>query len=325
MKKSFIFILLVGILVFTFVVGVGAKEKKLKFAWCPTIEDPFYRMIGKGIADKCEELGIDLFVTEYLKSWGAEIQVPVLEATAARGDIDLLITGPAAKDSLIAPLKKIYDSGIEVLTVDTYLGDGDYSKESDYSFPLSFIGTDNFQGGVEVGKHLAEMIGGKGKVFVSTTNPDVSSVVERVEGFKKGISDYPDIELVGVEYNLDNQEKAQQQTAAALQANPDIVGVFGTNLFSARGSYQAVVNAGLTGAVKIASWDATVDLINALKEGQVDLVLAQNPYAMGQLAVEWGYKFFTEDAEVPKKLNPEFFFFTHENVNLPESQRYIYQ
>ena len=33
MKKSFIFILLVGILVFTFVVGVGAQEKKLKFAW----------------------------------------------------------------------------------------------------------------------------------------------------------------------------------------------------------------------------------------------------------------------------------------------------
>jgi len=325
MKKSFVLLLLVGVLIFMMATGAGAQEKKLKFAWCPTIEDPFYRMIGKGIADKCEELGIDLFVTEYLKSWGAEIQVPVLEATAARGDIDLLITGPAAKDSLIAPLKKIFDSGIEVITVDTYIGDGDYFKASDFSFPLSFIGTDNFQGGVEVGHHLAAMIGEKGKVFIETTNPDVSSVVERVEGFKKGVSDYPGITVVGVEYNLDNQEKAQQQVAAALQANPDIAGVFGTNLFSARGSYQAVVNAGLTGAVKIATWDATLDLIKALKDGQVNLVLAQNPYAMGQLAVEWGYKFFTEKAEVPKKLNPEFFFFTKENVNLPESQKYIYQ
>ena len=193
MKKSIIALLLVSVMVFMMVAGVSAQEKKLKFAWCPTIEDPFYRMIGKGIADKCNELGIDLFVTEYLKSWGAEIQVPVLEATAARGDIDLLITGPAAKDSLIAPLKKIYDSGIEVITVDTYIGDGDYSKESNYSFPLSFIGTDNFQGGVEVAHHLAEMIGKKGKVFIETTNPDVSSVVERVEGFKKrciGLSRY---------------------------------------------------------------------------------------------------------------------------------------
>ncbi|GEM_PF-5759120 len=51
------------------------------------------------------------------------------------------------------------------------------------------------------------MIGKKGKVFVSTTNPDASSVVERVEGFKKGISEYPDIEIVGIEYNLDIHEK----------------------------------------------------------------------------------------------------------------------
>ncbi|MEI6157076.1 MAG: substrate-binding domain-containing protein, partial [Atribacterota bacterium] len=147
MKKTFMLLLLVSVMVFLLVAGASAADKKLKFAWCPTIDDPFYWMIGKGIEDKCKELGIDLFVSEYLKSWGAEIQVPVLEATAARGDIDLLITGPAAKDSLITPLKKIFDSGIEVITVDTYLGTGDYSKPSDFSFPLAFIGTNNFQGG----------------------------------------------------------------------------------------------------------------------------------------------------------------------------------
>lgn len=324
MKKSFVIAVFLFVFVFTLIGGASAQDR-LKFAWVPTISDPFYYMIGAGIADTCEELGIDLVVTEYLRAWGAEIQVPVLEATAARGDIDLIITGPAAIDSLIAPLRMIYDQGIEIITVDTYIGSGDYSYESEYSFPLSFIGTDNFQGGVEVAHRLAPMMGEEGQVFISTTNPDVSSVVERVEGFIAGMEDYPNIEIVGVEYNLDNQERAQQQTAAALQANPDITGVFGTNLFSARGAYQAVVNAGLTGDVKIASWDATEDLIQALRDGQVDLVLAQNPYAMGVLATEWGYKFFTEGAEVPKLINPEFFFFTRENVDDPESQRYIYK
>ena len=74
--------------------------------------------------------------------------------------------------------------------------------------------------------------------------------------------------MVGVDYNLDNQDKAQAQTAAVLQANPDLKGVFGTNLFSAQGAYRAVVNAGLTGAVKIASWDAGLDQIAALKAGR---------------------------------------------------------
>ena len=96
-------------------------------------------------------------------------------------------------------------------------------------------------------------------------------------------------------------------------------------MFSAQGSYQAVVEAGLTGAVKIASWDATRNLINALKEGQVDLVLAQKPAEMGALAVEWGYKFFTENAQVPKKVIPGFEFFTRDNVNDPDMQQFIYQ
>ena len=146
-------------------------------------------------------------------------------------------------------------------------------------------------GGYEVGKRLAELIGNTGKVYMNTTNPDASSVTGRRDGFLKAMKEFPDIEVVGIDYNLDVQETAQRQTAAVLQKHPDLKGIFGTNLFSAQGAYQAVDNAGLSGEVKIASWDATPDLIQALKDGKVDLVLAQRPYQIGQLAVEWGYKY----------------------------------
>ncbi len=302
-----------------------AKKEKLTFAYVPGIEDPFMRMIEKGARAKAQELGVNLLVSEYPKSWGPEVQVPILEAHMARGGYDLLMVVPTSVDALIAPLKKIYDQGVEIITCDTFIGDGNYSKSSNYSFPLAYIGTDNELGGEEVAEHLAKMLGEKGRVYINTTNPDVSSVMGRVKGFQKGIAKFPNMAVVGVDYNLDVQQKAQEQTLAALQANPDIVGVFGTNLFSAQGAYQAVVNAGLTGAVKIASWDATVDLINALKEGKVDLVLAQKPAEIGALAVEWGYKHFTQGAEIPKKVIPGFEFFTRENVNDPNMQQFIYK
>jgi ribose transport system substrate-binding protein len=282
-------------------------------------------MIEKGARAKAKELGVNLIVSEYPKSWGPEVQVPILEAMMARGGIDLLMVVPTSVDALIAPLKKIYDSGVDIITCDTYLGDGDYSKQSNYSFPLAYIGTDNELGGRKVGEHLAEMLGKEGRVYVNTTNPDVSSVMGRVKGFTEAIAQYPNMEVVGVDYNLDVQQKAQEQTLAMLQANPDVVGIFGTNLFSAQGAYQAVVNAGLTGAVKIASWDATPDLINALKEGKVDLVLAQKPAEIGQLAVEWGFKYLTQKAKVPKKVIPGFEFFTRENVNDPNMDQFIYK
>ncbi len=113
--------------------------------------------------------------------------------------------------------------------------------------------------------------------------------------------------------------------SAALQKHPDLAGVFGVNVFSAQGAYQAVVSAGLQGAVKIATWDATETLIAGLRKGEVDLILAQMPAEMGSLCVEWGVKHLNEGAEIPKKVIPGFFVFTKDNVNDPEAQQYIYK
>ncbi len=239
MRKVFVVALSV-LIVFSlglFLFGSAPKpepgKEELTIAYAPGIEDPFMRMIEKGARKKAGELGVKLIVSEYPKSWGPEVQVPILEAMMARGGIDLLMAVPTSVDALIAPLKKVYDSGVEIITCDTFIGNGDYSKKSEYSFPLAYIGTDNELGGEKVAEHLAKMLGEKGKVYVNTTNPDVSSVMGRVTGFKRGIAKYPNMEVVGVDYNLDVQQKAQEQTLAALQKNPDIVGVFGTNLFSA--------------------------------------------------------------------------------------------
>jgi ribose transport system substrate-binding protein len=319
--------IVIALLVLCFAVSfvVSARAADLKFAFMPGIADPFYFTMEKGAKAKAKELGVELLVGEYPKAWGPEYQVPILKALVARGDIDLLFTAPTSTEALIPVLKEIHDSGIPIITVDTYLGDGDYSKPSNYSFPLSYIGTDNVLGGKVVAGALAIMLGGKGKVFLENTNPDVSSVIGREQGFREGIKMFPDMELVGVEYCLDVQETAAAQVSAALQKHPDLAGVFGVNVFSAQGAYQAVVNAGLHGAIKIATWDATETLIAGLKKGEVDLILAQMPAEMGSLCVEWGAKHLRDGTEIPRKVIPGFFVFTKENVNDPEAQQYIYK
>jgi len=305
----------------------GDQGKTYTFAYMSGILDPFMIMIEKGAASKAKELGVKLMVAEYPKAWGPEHQVPILEAMVAKGGFDFLMVVPTSTEGLIAPLKKISDKGIPMITCDTYLGDGNYNKASNYSFPLAYIGTDNEGGGYEVGKKLADMIGGSGKVYINSTNPDVSSVNGRRDGALRAFKEYPDIQVVGVDYNLDNQDKAQAQTAAVLQANPDLKGVFGTNLFSAQGAYRAVVNAGLTGAVKIASWDAGLDQIAALKRGEIDFTLAQKPFEIGQLAVEWGTKYLKDKSTmIPnKQLRPGYVIFTKDNVDNPDMQQWIYK
>ena len=322
MKKLTIFLIMICLLLsFTAMTGMA----KLRFAFMPGIADPFYFTMEKGAKAKAEEMGVELLVGEYPKAWGPEYQVPILKALVARGDIDLLFTAPTSTEALIPVLKEIHDSGIPVITVDTYLGDGDYTKPSDYDFPLSYIGTDNFLGGQVVAGQLALMLDGKGKVFLENTNPDTSSVMNRELGFRAGIKIFPEMELVGVEYCLDVQETAASQVSAALQKHPDLAAVFGVNVFSAQGAYQAVANAGLENVIKIATWDATETLIEALKRGELDLILAQMPAQMGALCVEWGYKHLKDGMEIPRKVTPGFFVFNQENVNDPEAQKYIYK
>ena len=232
--------------------GTEKKNKTVTVAFMPGIADPFYFTMERGIRAKAKELGVNVIVADYPTSWGPEVQVPILQAMMAKGGIDVLLIAPTSIDALIAPLKKIYDSGVQIITVDTYLGDGDYSKSSNYSFPLAYIGTDNELGGKQVAEHLAKLVGEKGKVFMENTNPDVSSVMGREKGFKAGIAEFPNMTFVGVDYDMDVQQKAMDQVSAALQKSPDIVGVFGSNVFSAQGSFQAVVNKfGERGAVDL--------------------------------------------------------------------------
>jgi len=305
--------------------GLGAVADTLKIAFMPGIADPFYFTMEKGAQAMADQLGVELIVGTYPNAWGPEYQVPILEALIARGDIDLLFTAPTSSEALIPVLKRIHDRGIPVITVDTYLGDGDYTKESNYGFPLSYIGTDNFLGGQVVAGALAVMLGGEGEVFLENTNPDTSSVMDRERGFRAGISIFPNMELVGVEYCLDVQETAAAQVAAALETNPNLAGVFGVNVFSAQGAHQAIANAGLDGVVKVATWDATQTLIEALQRGEVDLILAQMPGEMGSLCVQVAYDYLTKGTLPEKKIIPGFFVFTQENVDDPDAQQYIYR
>ena len=99
--------------------------------------------------------------------------------------------------------------------------------------------------------------------------------------------EFPDIKVLGPDYNLDDPNKATQQTAAVLAREPNLAGVFGTNVFSAQGAGTAVVNAGLGGQVQVVAYDATKPAMELMDKGVVSLVLAQKPFDMGYMAVKF--------------------------------------
>src|ERR1700735_631923 len=204
--------------------GHAAAAEKLKIGLLPGVVDPFYQVMQLGVEKAAKDLGIEV-VTQIPPTWGVEAQTPLLDSMVARGDLNYIITAATDKDQMIGPLKAAVDAGIKVIIVDSYIGDGDYVN-GPVKFPITYIGSNNREGGRIAARGLAKAIGGKGTVYINFTNPRVSSGGAREKGFAEEMKDkYPDIKVIGPDYNLDDLNKAQQQTAAVLQQHPDLVGV----------------------------------------------------------------------------------------------------
>jgi ribose transport system substrate-binding protein len=323
-RKRVILALLATLAVTAVPQAADAQEEKIKIGFLPGVVDPFYQVMQLGVEAAAEDLGIEV-VTQIPQTWGVEAQTPILDAMVARGDLDYIITAPTEKDQMVGPLQAAVDAGIKVITVDTFLGDGDY-VDGPVKFPISYIGSDNVEGGRISARGLAEAIGGKGTVYINSTNPNVSSVQGREQGFKEVMEkEFPDIKVIGPDYNLDDPNTASQQTAAVLEREPELGGVFGTNVFSAQGAGTAVVNAGLGGHVQVVAYDATQFAIELLGKDVVSLVLAQKPFDMGYMAVQFAAADAAGVTSLPRRVETGFAIIDKENVADPEVARFIYQ
>ena len=162
-----------------------------KIGFLAGVQDPFYFTMQRGAQQAAADLGVEL-VTQIPPKWNVTDQTPMLDAMVARGDLDAIFLAPVDKEGMIAPLQKAADAGIPIITVDTFIGDGDYVN-GPVKFPLSFIASDNELGGKIACEALIKAIGGKGKIYIQNVKPGISSTDAREAGCKKVIEANPDV------------------------------------------------------------------------------------------------------------------------------------
>ncbi len=286
--------------------------------------DPFYITMQKGAQAKAGELGATLVVAAPAQ-FDAALQIPLVEDMIKK-KVDVLLIAACDKHALVEPLRRAYNAGIKVISVDTYIGDGNYT-DGEVTFPLSYIGSDNVEGGKIAGIALIKALGGKGKVYIQNVKPGISTILQREQGCKSAIeATNGAVVLVGVDYNNDSVATARKQTAAVLRRVSDLAGIFGANLFSAEGAAQAVKDADKLGVIKIASFDAPEQAIVDLRNGVVDLVIAQQPAAMGSIAVDYAIKALSGAGNsIQKRVTTGYVIIDRYNVDTPEAQSAIYK
>ncbi len=283
--------------------------------------DPFYITMSTGVYQAAADMGVEV-IQQDPERFDVTVSTPIIEALIARGDIDALVTAPNDKEQSIPVLQAAHEAGIVVLTVDTFIGDGNYA-DGEVTFPISYIGSDNTQGGYIACSALADALPEGSKIYVTNTRPGISTTDQREEGCLAAAADRG-LVVARVDYNENSADTAQAQTAAVLQANPDIVGMFATNTFGALGAGTAIQNAGLQGAVEVALFDASEENIGFLRDGIVSLVIAQKPADMGYLGLSLATAYLDGVGSIPARIGTGYAVITIDNVDDPNVSRFIY-
>jgi ribose transport system substrate-binding protein len=145
-------------------------------------------------------------------------------------------------------------------------------------------------------------------------DPGISTTDARAKGFEDAVKADSKFTYVGIQYDHDDPATAANLMGSALQKDPDIVGVFATNLFSAEGTATGVRQAGKSAQVKIVGFDAGPNQVKALKEGTVQALVAQEPGVIGQYGVDAAVTALEGGSPTPK-VQTGFTIITKDNVD----------
>ena len=284
--------------------------------------DSFYMAMHEGAKKAAAALGIDLLY-QGPRDWDAALQAPIIDALIARKPGAILIA-PMDTQQLISSLKVAHDAGIAVITVDTFIDDGRYQDGAGRGdFPISYVASDNVLGGRIAARALAEAVGFKGAVYVANGKPHVSTTDQREEGFKSEMQNHPEIEVLETQFSEDNSVKAAAQLGAVVARRPDLAGVFGADFVTALGTADGVKAAGKGGQIKIVAFDAPQQVVNDIKNGLIDMAIAQHPAEIGYFGVLAAHAFLT-DQSVPVLIGTGYTVMDASNIEDPEILQFVY-
>jgi ribose transport system substrate-binding protein len=183
-----------------------------------------------------------------------------------------IVLAPVDRQALVGVVERAARDGIPVSIFDSAI---------DTSHIVSYVATDNTEGGRMAARRLGEVLGGKGKVGVIGFMPGSASTMEREDGFQNEIRKlFPGIKIVGMQFGMADRAKSMAETENMLTAHPDLAGLFADNESSSSGAVQALKSRHST-SVKLVAFDASDQLIADLRDGVIDSLVVQNPFRMG--------------------------------------------
>ena len=249
----------------------AADETRVVFVTHGQSGDPYWSVVKNGMDDAAKTLGVK---AEYLapENFDMAKMAQMIDAAAASKP-DGLVVSIADPAAVSEPIKNAVAAGIPVIVIDS-----GGSKLTHELGGLLFMGQSEYEAGVLAGERVKKL--GLTKAVCSNHEVGNISLDDRCAGFAKGLGvDVP--VLNGV---MDPTEMKSRITAY-LKTNPDTQFILAVGINSAEPGLGAIDELGLTGKVKIGTFDLSPTILRATADGKMEWGIDAQQYAMGYIPV----------------------------------------
>jgi ribose transport system substrate-binding protein len=245
-----------------------------------------------------------------------EQQIQVVENFVGR-NVSAIVLAPLDSRALVAPVEEAVAAGIPVVIIDSRLNSPK---------PSSTVSTDNRKGGQIGARRLGTLLGGKGRVVLLRYEVGSDSTEQREAGFLEVMKgDFPGITLI----SSDQYGGATRETAYRAAQNllnrfgEQTDGIFAPNESTASGMLLALRETGLAGKVRFVGFDANEQLVTALRQGDIQGLVVQDPLKMGYLGVTTAVSVLRHEP-VPAAIDTGVGLVTRENMDDPDISALIH-
>jgi ribose transport system substrate-binding protein len=239
-------------------------------------EAQFYQDMESGMRAEAAKYGYKLLVVDANRD-NAKQQSQVEDFISKK--VDAIVLTPYDSQAIGSAIVEVNAASIPVFTADI-------ASTSKQGKVVAHVASDNVQGGFQAGKLICQAVGKTGTVAI-VDEPEVTSVQDRVKGFKSALAQLcPGVTVVADVDSGGTRTKADSDAGDILQAHKDLKGIFGINDDSALGALTAVKAAGLTGKIAVVGYDATPEARAAIADGAMYGDAIQYPKKIGATTID---------------------------------------
>ena len=240
-----------------------------------TLDNPFFKVIGDSITAEGKKYGYETVVVSGDKDvakQGNQIKDFIVKKVSA------IVLSPCDSKSIIPVIQAANAAGIPVFTVDIPCNEPGVKI-------ITQIATDNEGGGREAGQAMIEALGEAGGKIAVLHFKQAESCQLRVKGFMEVIRAHnaggkSKIDVVTELESGAAKDLGYKAAEDALQAHPDLRGLFAINDPAALGARAALEKAGKTQVI-IIGFDGQPEGKQAIKDGKIYADPIQFPDQMG--------------------------------------------